>query len=196
MLWFPEFFGRWMPGWMFNVATIFHAYEAMLAAAFLFTIHFFNVHLRPDKFPLDAVMFTGRATLDYMEEEHPAMMDQIEAVATSPSRRSHRRPAGAAADPDTDAGRRHLRVRGLGYRTRHHRDDSMGRFLLIASLVLCRRGLRRGGARPGRPARRPACAACHQGATGERGRAMVPEATCTSAGATATVGRPRSGSPP
>jgi cytochrome b subunit of formate dehydrogenase len=84
MLWFPEFFGRWMPGWMFNVATIFHAYEAMLAAAFLFTIHFFNVHLRPDKFPLDAVMFTGRATRDYMEEEHPAMMHQIDAVADEP----------------------------------------------------------------------------------------------------------------
>lgn len=84
LLWFPEFFGRWMPGWLFNVATVFHAYEAMLAAAFLFTIHFFNVHLRPDKFPLDAVMFTGRATLDYMEEEHPEMMDQIEAHAGLP----------------------------------------------------------------------------------------------------------------
>ncbi|MEJ2502888.1 MAG: hypothetical protein P8177_06160 [Gemmatimonadota bacterium] len=84
ILWFPEFFGRWMPGWMFNVATVFHGVEAMLAAAFLFTIHFFNVHLRPDKFPLDAVMFTGRATLDYMEEEHPRMMDAIEARATEP----------------------------------------------------------------------------------------------------------------
>jgi cytochrome b subunit of formate dehydrogenase len=84
VLWFPEFFGRWMPGWMFNVATVFHGYEALLAAAFLFTVHFFNVHLRPDKFPLDAVMFTGRATLEYMEEEHPGMMDQIEAVADEP----------------------------------------------------------------------------------------------------------------
>src|SRR5690606_9103258 len=71
----------WMPGWIFNVATILHGYEAMLAAAFLFTIHFFNVHLRPDKFPLDAVMFTGRATREYMEEEHPGMMEQIDAVA-------------------------------------------------------------------------------------------------------------------
>ncbi|MGK7311660.1 MAG: formate dehydrogenase subunit gamma [Candidatus Longimicrobiales bacterium M2_2A_002] len=84
MLWFPEFFGQYMPGWMFNVATVFHGVEAMLAAAFLFTIHFFNVHLRPDKFPLDAVMFTGRATLEYMEEEHPRMMEAIEARADEP----------------------------------------------------------------------------------------------------------------
>jgi len=84
ILWFPEFFGQWMPGWMFNVATVFHGVEAMLAAAFLFTIHFFNVHLRPDKFPLDAVMFTGRATRDYMEEEHPRMMDAIDAQAHEP----------------------------------------------------------------------------------------------------------------
>lgn len=81
LLWFPELFGRWMPGWAFNVATIFHGYEALLAAAFLFTVHFFNVHLRPDKFPLDEVMFTGRATRAYMEDEHPDLMDRIDAVA-------------------------------------------------------------------------------------------------------------------
>ena len=89
LLWFPEYFGRWMPGWMFNVATVFHGYEALLASAFLFTVHFFNVHLRPEKFPLDAVMFTGRATREYMEEEHPRMVGQIEAVADEPvSRRA------------------------------------------------------------------------------------------------------------
>jgi cytochrome b subunit of formate dehydrogenase len=95
LLWFPEFFGAWLPGWIFNVATVFHGYEAMLAAAFLFTIHFFNVHLRPDKFPLDGVMFTGRATLEYMHEEHPAMMDELAGVTQQPvSERSvHDRPA-------------------------------------------------------------------------------------------------------
>ena len=39
------------PGWMFNVATIVHGYEAMLAIGFIFTIHFFNAHLRLEKFP-------------------------------------------------------------------------------------------------------------------------------------------------
>ena len=53
MLWFPNVTGAFLPGWVFNVATIFHGEEALLAALFLFTVHFFNNHFRPDKFPLD-----------------------------------------------------------------------------------------------------------------------------------------------
>ncbi len=71
LLWFPEFFARFLPGWAFNIATIVHGDEALLALGFIFTIHFFNVHLRPEKFPIDLVMFTGRATAEYFEEEHP-----------------------------------------------------------------------------------------------------------------------------
>jgi cytochrome b subunit of formate dehydrogenase len=79
MLWQPEFFARFFPGVTFNVAIILHSYEAMIATAFIFTIHFFNVNLRPEKFPLDAVMFHGRATMQYMEEEHPLLAERIKA---------------------------------------------------------------------------------------------------------------------
>jgi len=71
LLWFPEFFARFLPGWAFNVAAIVHGDEALLAMSFIFTIHFFNVHFRPEKFPIDLVIFTGRATADYLKEEHP-----------------------------------------------------------------------------------------------------------------------------
>ena len=71
LLWFPTFFARLLPGWVFNVATIVHGDEALLALGFIFTIHFFNVHLRPGKFPIDLVIFTGRAKEEYFEEEHP-----------------------------------------------------------------------------------------------------------------------------
>ena len=81
LLWFPVLFARFLPGWFFNVATIVHADEALLAAGFIFTIHFFHVHFRPEKFPLDAVMFTGRATREYMIEEHPLLADAIDAHA-------------------------------------------------------------------------------------------------------------------
>lgn len=84
LLWFPEFWGQWLPGWWFNIATVFHGYEALIAAGFIFVVHFFNVHLRPDKFPLDAVMFHGRATKAYMEEEHPALLAQLDLSATVP----------------------------------------------------------------------------------------------------------------
>jgi cytochrome b subunit of formate dehydrogenase len=77
LLWFPEFFARFVPGWAFNIATIVHGDEALLAMSFIFTIHFFNVHLRPEKFPIDLVIFTGRATRGYMREEHPLEYERV-----------------------------------------------------------------------------------------------------------------------
>jgi cytochrome b subunit of formate dehydrogenase len=46
MLWFPTFFTLFLPGWVLNVATLVHGEEALLAVGFIFTIHFFNGHLR------------------------------------------------------------------------------------------------------------------------------------------------------
>ena len=70
MLWFKGLVATYLPGWVFNVATIFHGEEAVLAAGFLFTVHFFNNHWRPDKFPLDIQMFTGVMTLEEFKREH------------------------------------------------------------------------------------------------------------------------------
>jgi cytochrome b subunit of formate dehydrogenase len=69
MLWFPEFFGRFLPGWMFNVATIVHSDEALLATGFIFTVHFFNTHFRPEKFPMDFVIFNGQVSKHEFVEE-------------------------------------------------------------------------------------------------------------------------------
>jgi len=37
---------------------------------FLFTVHFFNNHFRPEKFPLEIVMFTGTLSLEDFKHEH------------------------------------------------------------------------------------------------------------------------------
>ncbi len=72
MLWFPEFFtSLGAPGWLINVSTIIHSDEALLATGFIFTIHFFNTHFRPDKFPMDAVIFTGSVSLEELREDRP-----------------------------------------------------------------------------------------------------------------------------
>jgi cytochrome b subunit of formate dehydrogenase len=71
MLWFPERFARVLPGWVFNIALLVHGEEALLAVGFIFTIHFFNSHLRPGKFPMDMVIFTGRVTEQELREERP-----------------------------------------------------------------------------------------------------------------------------
>ena len=70
IMWLPGFFGAFLPGWVFNVAAIFHGEEAFLAVVFLFTVHFFNNHFRPDKFPLEVVMFTGTFSLEEFKHDH------------------------------------------------------------------------------------------------------------------------------
>ncbi len=70
IMWLPGVFGSFLPGWVFNVAAIFHGEEAFLAVVFLFTVHFFNNHFRPDKFPVDVVMFTGTFPLEDFKREH------------------------------------------------------------------------------------------------------------------------------
>jgi cytochrome b subunit of formate dehydrogenase len=70
IMWLPNVFGAFLPGWVFNVAAIFHGEEAFLAVVFLFTVHFFNNHFRPDKFPLEVVMFTGTFSLEEFKREH------------------------------------------------------------------------------------------------------------------------------
>ncbi len=72
LLWFSEFFtDLGIPGWLINVATIIHSDEALLATGFIFTIHFFNTHFRPEKFPMDPVIFTGRVPLEELREDRP-----------------------------------------------------------------------------------------------------------------------------
>jgi hypothetical protein len=71
MLWFPNVFTRVLPGAVLNVATIIHSDEALLATGFIFTIHFFNTHLRPEKFPMDVVVFTGRIPVEELERDKP-----------------------------------------------------------------------------------------------------------------------------
>ena len=77
ILWFPEIFTIIFPGWWVNVATILHSDEALLAVAFIFTVHFYNTHFRPDKFPMDTVIFTGRVPVDELEADKPAEFEEM-----------------------------------------------------------------------------------------------------------------------
>ena len=78
LLAFPTVTATFLPGWIFNVATVVHGEEAFLAAVFLFTVHFFNNHFRPDKLPPpDIVMFTGTQSLEEFRREHPAQYQRL-----------------------------------------------------------------------------------------------------------------------
>lgn len=78
-LWFPVFFAKFIPGQIFNVSTIMHSDEAVLAAFFIFIVHWFNTHWRPGKFPMDPVIFTGVITEEEMKEERPVDWARMQA---------------------------------------------------------------------------------------------------------------------
>jgi cytochrome b subunit of formate dehydrogenase len=77
ILWMPEFFTLFLPGWIINVALIVHSDEALLAAGFIFTIHFFNTHFRLEKFPMDTVIFSGRISTAEMIHERRRWYDRL-----------------------------------------------------------------------------------------------------------------------
>lgn len=92
LLWFPEFFAGWLPGWVYNIALMIHGEEALLATGFIFTVHFFNSHFRPEKFPMDMVMFTGQVTEDELKHERPAEYARLVADGTLDSKRVAQEP--------------------------------------------------------------------------------------------------------
>jgi cytochrome b subunit of formate dehydrogenase len=71
LLWWPTIFTLILPGWAINVATTIHSDEALLAVGFIFTVHFFNTHFRPEKFPIDTVVFTGGVPLEEFKQDRP-----------------------------------------------------------------------------------------------------------------------------
>ncbi|MFN7944539.1 MAG: hypothetical protein U0Z53_04255 [Blastocatellia bacterium] len=90
MLWFPWLFTKFLPGSILNVAMIIHGEEALLAVGFIFTFHFFHNHLRPENFPMDTVIFTGKMPLEKFKHERPAEYERLvkegklEAMLTDP----------------------------------------------------------------------------------------------------------------
>jgi cytochrome b subunit of formate dehydrogenase len=76
-MWFPTFFTRFVPGWLINIALIIHSDEALLAAGFIFSIHFFNTHFRIEKFPMDTVIFSGRVSKNEMLHERRRWYDRL-----------------------------------------------------------------------------------------------------------------------
>jgi cytochrome b subunit of formate dehydrogenase len=82
VLWFPIAASRVLPGWMFNLALFVHGAEATLAIVFIFVVHFFNGHLRPGKFPMDMVIFTGSVSEAELKHERAGQYERLVAART------------------------------------------------------------------------------------------------------------------
>ncbi|MCG8049950.1 MAG: cytochrome C [Candidatus Thiodiazotropha taylori] len=95
MLFAPEKTALILPGWMFNIATLVHAEEALLAAIFLNSVHFFNVHFRPERFPMSTTIFTGAIPFEEFRHDHREEYERLAAtgeinnyLVRKPSRRA------------------------------------------------------------------------------------------------------------
>ena len=89
ILWFPNFFCSFLPGVTLNVAKVIHSTQALLATGFIFAIHFFNIHLRPEKFPADMSLLIGLVSEEEFLAERPDYFERLRA----------RRQAGADCGP-------------------------------------------------------------------------------------------------
>jgi len=82
VLWFPTAATVVLPGWALNAAYVIHSDEALLATGFIFLFHFFHSNLRPEAFPMDPVIFTGRMPLARFKEERPLEYERLVAQGT------------------------------------------------------------------------------------------------------------------
>ena len=69
-LWYRDEFTQYVPGIVLNAFYIMHTDEALLAALFLFFVHWYNVHYSPEKFPMGTVFLTGYLPEADMIHEH------------------------------------------------------------------------------------------------------------------------------
>ncbi len=125
LLWFPVFFSKLLPGWMFNIAALVHGEEALLAVGFIFTFHFFNGHVRPAKFPMDTVIFTGRIS------EHELKGERRDRIRAPGAGRPARREGNDAADQRVALVRLGRRRHGACARHRRNCLDRLQRLQVI-----------------------------------------------------------------
>lgn len=95
MLWFPNLTCIVFPGSVLNVAKMVHSEFAIYMASFLFLIHFFHAHFRPEKFPMDLSVLTGMVSEEHLRKYRPEYVARLEREGklgdlreVAPSRRS------------------------------------------------------------------------------------------------------------
>jgi len=87
IMWFPSTVTQWLPGVVVPAARVAHGGEALLAMLSVVLWHFYNAHFRPDVFPMDPAMFSGKITLERLRHEHPEEFDELQEIGALPEGR-------------------------------------------------------------------------------------------------------------
>jgi cytochrome b subunit of formate dehydrogenase len=76
-LWFATEAMAVMPKWAFDVLAILHGRESIVIFLLLFVWHLYDVHLRPEVFPMDWSWITGRISAEDLKERHPVEYEDL-----------------------------------------------------------------------------------------------------------------------
>lgn len=76
-LMFPEAVSQFVPGVVIAATRVMHGMEATFAVMVVILWHSWGVILRPDVFPLDTSIFTGKMALDRLKHEHALEYERL-----------------------------------------------------------------------------------------------------------------------
>lgn len=71
LLWFDNYFVRFLPKGFLDVALVIHYYEAILASLAVAIWHFYSTIFNPPVYPMNPSWLTGKMPKDMFEHEHP-----------------------------------------------------------------------------------------------------------------------------
>jgi formate dehydrogenase gamma subunit len=83
---FPVWISRILPAELIPAAKEAHTNEAMMALAIILVWHLYGAHFKPEVFPADGSIFSGRISRERLAEEHPREYEELfpqESVAPS-----------------------------------------------------------------------------------------------------------------
>lgn len=82
-LWFPGILVKSMPWFPYELASVIHRDEAMLAVLAVFIWHFYNVHFNPEHFPGTLLWLHGRISREEMVHNHPLEYEKLKRESAS-----------------------------------------------------------------------------------------------------------------
>lgn len=82
-LWFATEAMAVMPKWLFDLLAVLHGRESIVIFLLLFVWHLYDVHLRPEVFPMDWSWITGRISLAELKARHQAEYERLRQAETT-----------------------------------------------------------------------------------------------------------------
>jgi cytochrome b subunit of formate dehydrogenase len=76
-LWFATEAMAVIPKWLFDALAVLHGRESVVIFLVLFVWHLYDVHLRPEIFPMDWSWITGRIRLADLKARHPMEYERL-----------------------------------------------------------------------------------------------------------------------